>query len=146
MEYKNTGIQTGIAFSAFLLLIHAIVDWLNSGYSQADGVLWFFQVFIYFIASLTAANAQFRASQDSDKEVEHMGIVEAGRGAAMITCLAMWAYIVVRSVVLDDAGMFGGSGILPFCGFILLDFIVAIALGNWGGRIIINQHAPVNNY
>lgn len=138
---SNFGISVGLTFSVILLLIHAIVDWLNGGVSQGDSILWLFQVAIYFIASLTAANAQFRAQIDSDNQLH--GVADAGRGAAIIACVAMWIYVVVRSIVLDDSGMFAGAGILPFCGFVLLDFIVAVAFGSWGGRIVEKQHEHV---
>lgn len=137
----NFGISVGLTFSVILLLIHAIVDWLNEGVSQGDGILWLFQIVIYFVASLTAANAQFKSQIESDNQLK--GVANAGRGAAMITCVVMWIYIVVRSVVLDDPGMFAAGGILPFCGFVLLDFIVAVAFGSWGGHIVEKQHEHV---
>ncbi|MDP1614601.1 MAG: hypothetical protein Q8L68_02280 [Methylococcales bacterium] len=137
----NFGISVGSTFSVILLLIHAVVDWLNGGVSQGDGILWLFQIVVYFIASLIAANSQYQAQIDFNEPL--LGVANAGRGAAMIVCAVMWFYIVVRSVVLDDPGMFAGGGILPFCGFVLLDFVVAVAFGNWGGRIIEKRHEHV---
>lgn len=138
----NYGISIGLTISAVLMLIHAVVDWLNGGVSQGDPVLWVFQIVIYFVASLMAANAQYRSQIDFDTPLA--GVQEAGRGAAMIICVVMWGYIIVRSLVSDDPGMFGGSGLLPFCGYVLLDFVVSLAFGNFGGGLVVKQHQHVD--
>lgn len=137
----NSGIPVGLTSSVILVLIHAVVDFLNNGISQGDVFMWLFQIAVYFVSSLIASNSQYRAQIDSNEPLQ--GVANAGRGATMIACAVMWIYIVVRSVVLDDPGMFVGAGLLPFCGFVLLDFIVAVAFGSWGGRIIEKQHTYV---
>ncbi len=139
---KNYGISMGLTFSVIVLLIHAIVDWLNGGDSRGDSILWILQSILYFVAALVAASSQFNAQSHLD--VPLFGVVEAGRGAPMIMSVVMWGYIIVRSLILDDAGMFGGSGVFPFCGFILLDFIVAFSFGHWGGTIIKKRHEDVD--
>ncbi len=139
---KNYGISVGLTFSVIVLLIHAIVDWLNGGDSQGDSVLWILQAILYFTAALIAAGNQFNSQMHLDDSL--FGVVEAGRGAPMIMSVVMWGYIIVRSLILDDAGMFGGSGVFPFCGFILLDFIVAFSFGHWGGTIIRKRHEEVD--
>ena len=134
----NFGISVGLTFAVILLLIHAVVDWLNGGVSQGDVILWLLQIAVYFVASLIAANSQYQVQIDFNEPL--LGVANAGRGAAMISCAVMWSYIVVRSLVLDDPGMFAGGGLLPFCGFVLLDFVVAVAFGSWGGNIIENRY------
>jgi len=139
---KSYGLPVGLTFSVIILLIHAVVDWLNSGNSQGDSVLWILQALLYFVAALIAASSQFNSQKHMDETLS--GVIEAGRGAPMIMSGVMWGYIIVRSLILDDAGMFGGSGVFPFCGFILLDFVVAFSFGNWGGTIIRKRHEEVD--
>lgn len=142
-QAANLGISVGLTFSVILLLIHVAVDWLNGGVSQGDPILWFLQIGLYFAASLIASNAQYKSQIDDNEPLKD--VMNAGRGAAMILCFVIWTYIIIRSLVLNDSGMFSGGGIFPFCGFILLDFIVAVAFGSWGGRIIEKQHEHVTN-
>lgn len=143
-QITNFGISVGFSFSVVLLLIHVAVDWLNGGVSQGDSILWFLQIGVYFAASLIAANAQYKSQIDDNEPLKD--VVNAGRGAAMVICFVVWLYIIIRSLVLNDSGMFSGGGVFPFCGFVLLDFIIAVAVGSWGGRIMEKQHEHVTKY
>ena len=141
-KHVNRGVLVGLVFSVILILIHGIIDFRN-GSSQADFVLWLFQFIVYFIAALMAANSEYQHQKNLDapslKEV-----VNAGRGVAMIIWVLLWVYIIVRSLLWDDSGMFGEAGVVAFVVLVVLDFVIAIALGSWGGSLIVKQHTVIN--
>jgi hypothetical protein len=144
-EHKtNAGFLYGAIFALLIVVIHVVVDGMNYWSSQADLFLWGVQLVFYFIAGIAAANSQYKVQINDDDPL--LGIVSQGRGAAMIIAACSWVYIIIRSLALDDAGMFAGISFILFVGFMIIDFLLAIALGHGGGRIIEKQHAPVEEY
>ena len=138
----NSGFVVGGIFASLLIITHLIVDMVNSWNSQADIVLWIVQLVCYFIAALVASNSQYQRQVNNDDPF--VGVVSAGRGAAMIIAVCMWIYIIVRTIVLNivdnEFGLFAGIGVILFVGFMVLDFFLAIALATGGGAIIEKQH------
>ncbi|MEA5078535.1 MAG: hypothetical protein VB013_08185 [Anaerolineaceae bacterium] len=130
----NKGISTGIVIVVLLLLIHILVDVLNNGNSRADFFLWFIQVLLYFFGGLIAASSQFIAQHDLPDPTE--GIANASRGSALIVFAVMWCYFVIRSIAIDDAGMFAGMGLVFSIFFGMADLVIALVLGSISGSII----------
>lgn len=145
-RHVNRGVLVGLVFSVILILVHGFIDFRN-GSSRADFVLWLFQFIVYFIASLIAANSEYELQKNSNEPTDKSlkELPNAGRGAAMIIWVLLWVYIIARSLLWNDSGMFGDAGVVAFVVFVILDFVVAIALGSWGGSIIAKQHTPANS-
>jgi len=141
-QKTKAGFIGGGIFSLLLIIIHVIVDAVNYWSSQADFVLWIFQLVLYFIAAMVSTSSQYQNQMNSDEPL--LEIVSAGRGAAMIMAVCMWVYIIIRSIALDDPGMFAGISFVLFIGFMILDMILAIVFGTGGGKVIENQHKPAS--
>jgi hypothetical protein len=130
----NKGIGTGIVITLLLVLAHILVDVLNYGDSRGDFFLWFIQALMYFFGGMIAASSQHRAQHDLPDPTE--GIANASRGSALILFAVMWCYIIIRSIALDDAGMFSGLGLVFSFFFGIADLALALALGSVSGNII----------
>lgn len=133
-KHTNSGITVGIIVSIIVLLIHVLIDMVNEGGSQGDFVLWFFQLLVYFFIGIIAGSNQHKKQINANDPLQ--GIKEAGRGAAIILSLIMWVYIIIRSIALDDSGLFNSFGIVFSLLFAIFDFIMAIGLGTLGATII----------
>jgi hypothetical protein len=133
-QKRNAGITVGIIASVIFLIIHVLIDMVNEGGTQGDFVLWFFQLLSYFFIGMIAGSSQHKNHADSNDPL--YGIKEAGRGAAILISAILWVYIIIRSIALDDSGLFNSFGILFTLLFAVFDFLMALALGTFGAGII----------
>jgi hypothetical protein len=133
-KHTNAGVAVGFIASIIIVIIHVLIDMVNEGSSQGDFVLWFFQLLVYFFIGIIAGSNQYKKQINAMDSLQ--GIKEAGRGAAIIVSVILWVYIIVRSIALDDAGLFSSLGILFTLLFAIFDFILAMGLGTLGATII----------
>lgn len=136
----NKGLVTGLVISFILVIIHILIEVINYGSTKADFFLWFIQILLYFFGGMIAASNQMKVQHLSANPTE--GIVNAARGSGMVIFFILWIYIIIRSIVLDDSGLFAGMGIVFSLGFGFVDLVLAIALGSFSG----NQIRKKNEY
>jgi len=122
-----------VAVQLFFLLIFLNT---NNGDLIALGI----QLVVYFLASQIAAQRHYDGNVSTNNIEPLAGVRAAGIGAAITTSLIMWGYIIVRGVVRDAMGI--TVTVEPFSLFcmIVVDVLLAIALGAWGGTIVVNKY------
>ena len=129
----NEGIKKGIIFSIILIVLQFVLLLINDWEPKAQFILWLLQLIFYFIAGLVASEAEYNHCQDFEEEnLERC--VASGRGAAMTISILLWLYIIIRSILLDDAGLFNHFGVIGTLLFAILDVILSMGIGTFAGK------------
>lgn len=134
----NEGFRTGLVGAITASLLHLILPFLAGGESWGDLVAWILQIFIYFFAANSAAESQYHKQEmDSDP---YNGIQGAGVGAAMITSVITWVFILIRAIVINATGsMVIVEPFSLYC-IIVVDVALALAIGSWRGSSVLKRH------
>jgi hypothetical protein len=133
-EQKKLSLNVGVIFSLLLLAIHIISDASNNWNSSRDMIFWFIRIPLYFFVGMIAANKQCKQDLFTDTPLSRLG--NASRSASLIISIVDWFYIIARSVIQDDSGLFSGLGILLSLFFMGFDLLLALVLGNFAGSIV----------
>lgn len=133
-EQKKLSVNVGIVFSLILLTIHVISDASNYWDSSRDMLFWFIRIPVYFFVGMIAANKQYKQDLLTDTPLSRLGNVS--RSAPLIISIVDWFYIIARSVIQDDSGLFAGLGILISLFFMGFDLLLALVLGSFAGSIV----------
>ena len=136
----NAGILIGLIAAAIMVFVQLFFLLIFTGTNTGDWIALGIQLFVYFFASQAAAQRQYN-SQERDIDPLR-GVRAAGIGAAITTSLLMWVYIIIRGVVRDALGI--DVIIEPFSLFcmIVVDVLLAIGIGAWGGSIVVKKYRP----
>jgi hypothetical protein len=120
----------------FLLIFRYIVigDWIALG----------IQMVVYFLISQAAAQRHYDSQERSPEALR--GVRGAGVGAAIITSVLTWMFIVIRDIVLDAIGQTPSIEVLTTFCIVVVDVLLAIAIGSWGGSIIEKKYKAFDNY
>jgi hypothetical protein len=137
----NKGIVVGLVFAILFVIFHVIIEIVNDGETRGDFILWLFQILAYFFGGMIATNSQYQSQLEIDDPLS--GIANAGRGNALVIFICLWVYILIRSIVLDDSGLFSGFGIFPSILFGVVDLTFAIIFGSISGSIIKNKYKDI---
>ncbi len=133
-EHKKLSLNVGVIFSLLLLAIHIISDASNNWNSSRDMIFWLIRIPLYFFVGMIAANKQYKQDLFTDTPLSRLG--NASRSASLIISIVDWFYIIARSVIQDDSGLFSGLGILLSLFFMGFDLLLALVLGNFAGSIV----------
>lgn len=133
-EQKKLSVNVGIVFSLILLTFHVISDASNYWNSSRDMLFWFSRIPLYFFVGMIAANKQYKQDLFTDTPLGRLG--NASRSASLVISIVDWFYVIARSVIQDDSGLFAGLGILLSLFFMGFDLLLALVLGNFAGSIV----------
>lgn len=133
-EQKKLSVNVGIIFGLILLTIHIISDAANYWDSSRDMIFLFSRIPLYFFVGMIAANKQYKQDLGTDAPLRRLG--NASRSASLIITIVDWLYVIARSVIQDDSGLFSGLGIFLSLLFMGFDLILALVLGNFAGSIV----------
>jgi hypothetical protein len=137
LKKRNSGFGVGLVVGSIIVFVHITFILINDYRTSADLFIWIFQLISYYIAGYVSAKRQFENNIDDIDVGEH--IPGAARGAALIISLLVWLYIIIRSLLINDAGMFFGFGILGSMGFLILDVMIALGLGSIAGKQVLKH-------
>jgi len=137
----NKGIIVGLIFVTIFIFLHIIIEIANNGETRGDFLLWFLQLLAYFFGGMIATSSQYQSQIDNDDPLS--GITNAGRGNALVIFICIWVYILIRSIVLDDPGVFSGIGVFLSILFGVADLALAIIFGSIAGNIVKNKHKDI---
>ena len=135
---RHAGFRVGLIGGVVLVAVYLLFDFLFQGAILNYLLVWPISLFVYFVAARTAAQQHY----DSQKHELHtlQGVQGAGMGAALITCLITWIFIVLRWFYLDATGYLILLEPITLCASIFFNFLIAIAIGNWGGKTVENKY------
>lgn len=131
---KGPAIIIGIVVGLLMVIIHVLADGINYWDSSRDFLFWLARIPLYFLIGMTAANSQFKHDIFSDAPLDNLG--NAARSASLILCIFDWIYVILRSLITDDSGLFSGLGIVMSIILVAFDFLIAIVLGNAAGSLV----------
>ena len=136
---RSTGFRFGVSGGIIMVVVHLILLLIFRGTNGGDLLGWFLAWFVYFMVGRMAAQAQYDNQRD---EIQYplRGVVDAGRGAAMVTCVIIWAFIIVRGVFRDAVGVFVFVEPVSLFFAIMVDFMIAMGLGSFGGKSVANKY------
>ena len=141
---QSTGFRFGVAGGLIMVTVHLVLFLIFRGTNGGDLLAWFLAWFVYFIIGRMAAQAQYNNQRDDIEPTR--GVKSAGTGAALVTSVIIWGFIIVRGVFRDAIGMF--IIVDPVCLFftIIIDVLIAMGLGSFGGSTIANKYRPHSNW
>jgi len=136
--FRHAGFRLGAVGGLLMWGIHLILLLIFQGTNQGDFLAWTIQLFVYFFMGRTAAQKHYDAQRD---EVDALrGVQGAGTGAALVTSILVWVFIILRSIVRDAVGfMVLVDPIGLFC-VMVVDVLIALGLGSWGGKTVVRKH------
>lgn len=135
---RNKGFSVGFVGGLIMIFVSLLVFFMNGARTNGDILVWVLQLLVYFFVGRTAAIQQAEAQENTYEPTK--GIVGAGVGAPLIVAIMMWVFIIIRAFVRDAAGNFVFIEPLSFCGWIIIDVLLAIAIGRAAGSTIEKQY------
>ena len=129
---KRSHVNYGFKFGGigFLVLTTVYITALLTFQStKPDFVLWFFQLFVYYIMGNQAAAAQSEKQRNTLEQ--NQGVAAAAIGAAMVMSIGIWIFKILRDVYF---GIVNPYGILLMIVWVLVDVPIAIGIGAAAGR------------
>lgn len=134
----HAGFQYGFSGGLIMIVVHIILLLIFSGTNNGDLLAFFIAWFVYWMVGRMAAQAHYDSQQD---ELEPLaGVRAAGMGAAMVTSIIIWVFLIVRGIFRDAIGIFViADPIGIFCA-ISLDVFIAMAIGGWAGKTVENKY------
>ena len=133
----NTGFSTGLVGGLIMILVSLAVFFMLGGETDGDVFVWLLQLAVYFFVGRAAAGRQAEAQRQTYEPGR--GVVGAGVGAPLTVSGMMWLFIIIRGIVRDAMGMTIQMEPVSFCGWIIVDVLLAIGIGGWTGRSVFNQ-------
>lgn len=136
----NAGFQVGLMGVLLMAFINLLVFFLN-GDSRGDFLVWLFQLVVYYVLGRLASARQAELQRHTYEPGR--GVSGAGIGAALVTSIGMWIYLILRDVFRSalDAVVFLWP--LLFCGWVITDVLLALGIGSLAAHSISREHPPM---
>lgn len=142
--FRHAGFRIGAVGGSMMWGVHLILLLIFQGTNQGDILAWIIQLFVYFVLGRTAAQKHYDA-QSNEVDAIH-GVQSAGTGAALITSLLVWLFIILRGFVRDAFGfMVLVDPIGLFCA-IVIDVLIALGIGSWAGKTVVKKYQVFVEY
>jgi hypothetical protein len=135
---SNSGFIVGFIGGIIMIFVSLAIFFMNGADTDGDILVWFIQVVVYLFLARIAAGRQ--ADQQARSYEPTRGVQGAGVGAPLTTSIMMWIFIILRGIVRDAMGITITIEPISFCGWIILDVILALGIGGLAARSIIKQH------
>lgn len=138
--FRHPGFRFGFFGALTAIFINLILLLINRGDTRGDLLSWIVQLFLYFFFARAAAQNQYNHNVRQGI-LEHLhGIQAAGVGAALVTSILVWIYIIIRGIVRDAFGIF--IIVEPFSLFclIVIDVLLALGIGTWAGSTMVGRY------
>lgn len=137
LKSKNAGFQVGLIGGIIMIVTSLAVFFMNGADTDGDTLVWLIQLVAYIFLARYAASRQAEIQKNTFEPSR--GVQGAGVGAALTTSVIMWIFIILRGLVRDAMGMIIVIEPVSFCGWIVLDVILALGIGALTGGSIANQ-------
>lgn len=122
--------QVGLVAGLLMALIHLVFMLITQDRNSADFIAWIFEWVVIYFAARTAAVRLLKSRQNSFSLTPTSGVTGAAVGAALITMVLDWVFIVLRDVILDVPSFATTIGLLR----LPVDVFISLGLGVWAGN------------
>jgi hypothetical protein len=132
--FQHAGFQYGFIGGVVMWGIRLVLLLLFGGTNHGDILALIFQIFVYIFIGKAAAQKHYVLQRNEVNATR--GVKGAGTGAALITSVLSWLFIIVRSVVRDAFGyvvLVDPVGL--FC-LMVVDVLIAMGIGSWAGKSV----------
>lgn len=130
----HAGFRYGFTGGIIMVVVHLILLLIFQGSNSGDWIAFLLGWIVYFFLGQSAAETQYEQQKESLDATR--GVRAAGVGAALVTSIIVWIYIIIRGIVRDAFGVFVlAEPISLFCA-ITVEVLIAMAIGSWSGGII----------
>lgn len=142
--FRHAGFRYGAVGGIIMIGVHLFLLLINQGTNRGDVLAWIIQLAVYFFIARSAAERHHSAQID---DPEHLrGVVGAGVGAAVVTSVIVWLFIVLRGIFRDALGITViVEPISLFC-IIVFDVLLALGIGAWNGNAVKNRYRGFTGY
>jgi hypothetical protein len=138
--FLNPGFRFGFVGGLIAIVINLFFVLINGGDNRGDLLAWIMQILIYYFIARAAAENQAQVNNRSGQFEILRGVTGAGVGAALVTSIMVWIYIIIRGVVRDSFGVFVIVEPVGLFLIILIDVLIALGLGALGGSQVARHH------
>jgi len=140
--YNLKRIHAGFRVGAMVGVIMAVVHWALILMARTDILTYIIHPFVYFLAGRSAAEQHYQAQQDIYEPCR--GVRAAGLGAALVISIITWFSIILYFIIGDALGW--DVIFLPVNAYCVavIDALVAMGLGYWGGNTVFNKYGCHN--
>lgn len=134
----HTGFRLGAVGGLLMWGVYLVLLLIFQGGNQGDFLAWIIQLFVYFLIGRAAAQKHYDAQMD---EIDALrGVQGAGTGAALVTSILVWVFIILRGIVRDAIGfMVLVEPVGLFC-LVMIDVLIALGLGSWAGKTVVRKY------
>lgn len=136
---RNAAFRVGVIAGVVMIVVHLTLWVALRDMGSADFVAWIIEWFVMLFAARSAAQQQHATQRESLEPLQ--GVQGAGIGAALITAVIVWLFIIVRDLFFATEFFSVALGILR----IPLDVIIALALGALGASSVLRRGAENSN-
>jgi hypothetical protein len=142
--YHHAGFRMGAFGGAIVVGLHIFLLLINRGENNGDTLAWLLQLIVYFFIAGNAAEQHHSAQRD---DIDHLrGVQAAGTGAALVTSIIVWIYIILRGVFRDAFGIIVIVEPVSLFFFIMFDILVALGIGTLGGHQVVKKYRGSINF
>jgi hypothetical protein len=134
----NEGFRVGLIGGIVSALMHLLLPLFSGGAVWGELLAWLIQWLLYLLVARSAAQRQYDKQQLQINPLD--GVIGAGVGAALITSILTWLFILIRAVVIKATGDFVIVEPISLYCIVVLDVLVALGLGGVGGRSVANKY------
>jgi hypothetical protein len=138
--FSHAGFRFGFIGAVIAVSVNLALILINSGDTRGDWFAWLIQIVIYFFISRNAAESQYNDNLRSGSFEHLRGVKAAGLGAGLTTSALVWTYIIIRGIARDAMGILIIIEPFSFCLMIIVDVLVAMGLGAWGGNAVAKKY------
>ena len=136
--FSNPGFHYGLIGGLILVVFRLLLMFLFRSPTGGDLLAIFLAWFVYYFIGRQAAQKQFEKQQDELEPTR--GVRAAGTGAALVTSILVWIFIVIRGIFRDALGIFViVSPVGLFCA-VVADVLVALGIGSWAGKRVARRY------
>ncbi len=129
---SNAGFSMGLVGGMIVVIVFLILMLIDQGTNKGDVIGFLIQLLVGFFIGQAAAEKQHFRQEDDPAHLE--GVAAAGMGAALITFIITWIFIIIRGIVRDALGVFIFTEPISLCFGIFLNGLLMIAIGSWAGK------------
>lgn len=135
---RNMGFQVGLWGILLIACINLFVFFLNGADSHGDFLVWLLQLVMYYFLGRLAAKRQIELQRHTYEPSR--GVIGAGIGAALVTSLGMWIYLILRDVMRSAFGVPIFFWPPLFCGWLMIDVLLALGIGRLAALSIYKEY------
>jgi hypothetical protein len=140
----NEGFRVGLIGGITVACLHLLLPIFSGGRAWGDLLAWLLQWVLYFLLARSAAQRQYNKNQMELSALQ--GVQGAGVGAALVTSVLNWIFLLVRAFIVNAMGSIVIVEPISLYCIIVIDVIIALGIGAWGGGSIAKKYEITNLY